>query len=442
MGAIVLCFIIAPLNLVWSGWGLHDRSGNYLPHDFARNMLTGCDSNAVLFVENEEMAGQLRFMQDVEDVRRDIRVVRIDRLDRLWYRTQLKEEPVWDAPPLSMSMPGSDELTKSPVADRVDSTQRVVLIARSDTAGRPDTLWWGWRGEETDSGLMRYTVADQVIRDIVQSNIESRPIYMDITVPSRRWAGLEKFFRWEGLAFRIVPERGLKGIEGFSEFAINHDLMRRLLLPEEEEGFFLRGLNDPDAAFGSGEQGMVHYYRRALLALAADALKNQSDTAEAVALLDRLDRIIPIEAFPMPYWKSATVAVLYRDAGNREGTERYARHTIERTEGVGDAWRNDPVDRNYNPYQIRARMYGLLGEYEKAIESYRSVGRAAGTDPVVRGLIEELQVERHLVKGDTAGAVRELRGIIAAYGAPENAGLRNNLGAWKELLGEMEKEAK
>lgn len=240
------------------------------------------------------------------------------------------------------------------------------------------------------------------------------------------------------MALRVVPERGLKKVEGFSEFAINHDKMRSLLMPEGEGGFRFRGLNDPDVGFGLEERQSITYYRRALLALAADGMKNRSDTAEAVALLDALDRSISIDIFPMPYWMGAVVASLYRDAGNREGTERYAEHTIEQAERVGDAWRNHPVDRRYNPYQIRARMHALLGDYDRAIESYRSMSRDVESDPVLRGLIEELRVERHLVKGDSAAAIRELREIIAAYGSPNNPALQNNLSAWQQMLGEMD----
>ena len=440
MGVILLCFLIAPLNLVWSGWEFHSRRDNYLPHDFAHNLLVSCDSNAVLFVADRISASPLYYLQDVESLRRDVRVVEIDQLNLWWYRDQLGGERSRDGLPLAMSLPAG-KLVKPPLIHRVDSAQRVPLSIRHDSTGRADTLWWAWRGTELDSGMVRYSLREQVIKDIVEQNIGERPIYFAITVPSQWWGGLERFFRWEGMALRVVPERGLKGVEGFSEFAINHDKMRSLLMPEGEGGFRLRGLNDPDVGFGLEERQSITYYRRALLALAADGMKNRSDTAEAVALLDALDKTISIKIFPMPYWMGAVVASLYRDAGNREGTERYAEHTIEEAEQVGDAWRNHPVDRRYNPYQIRARRHALLGDYDRAIESYRSMSRDIESDPVLRGLIEELRVERHLVKGDSAGAIRELREIVGAYGSPNTPALQNNLSAWQQMLGEMDRGA-
>ena len=431
MGMIVLCFIIAPLNLVWNGWSLHNQSHNYLPRDFAYNILESCDSNAILLVSDGDIAGHLSSLQDVEGVRRDVRAVEIDRLGDWWYRNQLSRESAWGVPPIPLSV--SSPLTKFPLRDKVDSAVKVPLHIARDTSGLSDTIWWSWRGVEGDSGMMLYTIRHQIIKEIVEEMSDERPLYFAITTLPRWWSGLEEFFRWEGLTLRVVPERELKGIEGFSEFAIDHDRMLSLFRPDGEDGFLLRGLNDPESRYGVEDQGRVHYYRRALLALAADALRNRENSSEAIDLLNALDKTILIEIFPMPYWKAATVAMLYHEAGNVEGTERYAGHAIEEIEKIGSRWKNDPVDRQYNPYQTRARMYRLLGDYDAAIESYRSMKRGAA-DPVVRGLIEELRVERYLVKKDTVGAIRELRAIIAEYGSPNTSALESNLGAWKEML--------
>lgn len=118
--------------------------------------------------------------------------------------------------------------------------------------------------------------------------------------------------------------------------------------------------------------------------------------------------------------------------------EKYARHALEGIERMGDGWRDNAVARRYNPYQTAARMYALLGEYDKAIVAYKSAKRDWSFDPLLRGLVEELRIERHLARRDTAAGIAELGKIIGEYGTPTDPEMRNNLDAWKEMLEELE----
>ena len=82
-------------------------------------------------------------------------------------------------------------------------------------------------------------------------------------------------------------------------------------------------------------------------------------------------------------------------------------------------------------------MQALLGDYDGAIERYRALSRDPESDPVVRGLIEELRIERYLSTGDTARAVNELDAIIRGYEGADAAGMIENRKAWSEYREEL-----
>ena len=65
LSVIILGLTILPLNR-----GLHshnNRSGNYLPYDYAWNLLQSCDKDAILFTNGDNDTFPLWFLQNVED---------------------------------------------------------------------------------------------------------------------------------------------------------------------------------------------------------------------------------------------------------------------------------------------------------------------------------------------------------------------------------------
>ena len=241
------------------------------------------------------------------------------------------------------------------------------------------------------------------------------------------WSGLDGLFVWSGLVYRLAPPEGNGGRTSVSEYPVDRGRMEGLLVGEE--GFRLRGLGGGDTYYRPIEQGLIPAYRRAWLALAA--------VEEDGGVLEEMDRKISLNLFPMNYWTAAATAILAKEKGATALAGKYARHAVERADAVGETWRTDPIAREYNPYQITATMQALLGDYDGAIERYRALSRDPESDPVVRGLIEELRIERYLSTGDTARAVNELDAIIRGYEGADAAGMIENRKAWSEYREEL-----
>ncbi len=465
-GIFVLCVLAAPVNLLYNGYNAHNNSGNTFAIDYGYNLLQSTEPNAILMVTKNE-AGLIHYLQGVRGVRQDVRMVDLSLVQKPFYLNQLESEKVWDADTVLLNARQPRKFTfqlgyelaldTMSVEESEEAEQMYGEVDSATTiwSGRvyfPPPFNWGWHGIPVDSGAYLRTVRHQVIEDIVRSQMgSSRPVYFSMNVPLHDWIELERFFRWEGLAFRVdFRADSLRDVPGFSEFRFNQPAMLASLItalqgdeyvPTPNRSFMLSRLNTPEVAGTREEHIVIPLYRRAFLALAADAIKNRAEPKECVAVLNRMHKVLPPNRFPLDYWASAAVAALYNKAGDVEGTKKYAQYTLERIGQIGEGWQRNPVAQSYNPYQVSAQMHVLLGDYTAAIESYQSVESNWSTNPVLRGLVEELRVEQHLSKGDTAAAINELRKIISGYGSANKPAMQANLNAWEAMLGEMGEES-
>lgn len=99
-GIVILsCLIAVPGILIANNWDDHDRSGRETAHAMAVKYLESCDPNAILFTIGDNDTFPLWYAQEIEGIRRDVRVVNTSLFNVDWYIDQMKRK-AYDSDPI------------------------------------------------------------------------------------------------------------------------------------------------------------------------------------------------------------------------------------------------------------------------------------------------------------------------------------------------------
>ena len=440
-GVLGLCMLAGPLNMAYGGWTLHDRSGNWLPFDYAYNLLQSCEKNAILFTNGDNDTFPVWYMQDVAGVRRDVRVVNLELAQTPWYIWQMKHEPAWDAAPVPLTFPPDmlrdDGTGRNKINGGVGEAEEVrlpvpgaVMSAATDGAVSTDgEMVWTY----TPNGD-RFTPKNQIVRSIVtQTALEGweRPIYFSVTA-GNEYAGLMNYLRQEGMAYRVMPiqQAGLN---------LNLDIMKKSLLEpiegdeyhkDQHYGFKFRNLNNPGVWFlgqDDHRRPMNLFYHQLFITLAEQMIYLGDDRAGAVEVLDRMVELVPPGRFgpPVPYGESYSfytkLAELYRDAGATEQARRWAQAALD---DLAEVQASEVAPRisqgDYRPYEVQAKNQAILGDFQSALTLYEQILAQQPNDQNAQVERDALLVAQALSTGDTTTARTRMAEAISSYGSPQD----------------------
>jgi len=244
--AVVLSVIAVPTLMATENWDDHDRSGRYTARDIARNYMNSCDKDAILFTVGDNDTFPLWYVQDVEGVREDVRIVNMMLFNMDWYVDQMRMKN-YNSEPLKFSLPenkyrtgtnnsiyvkenegwapldyiltfvkSDDPRTKIPLrsGEKVDyiPTHKMILPVDSAAVISNGTIRPGKEANMLKEIRLTLTPNAQIMKgglaqlDVLGSNKWERPIYYT-SGGFDGSLGLEKYYRTEGLAYRVVPEQ-------------------------------------------------------------------------------------------------------------------------------------------------------------------------------------------------------------------------------------------
>ncbi len=187
---IAMLTVALPLVPFTYHYESHSREGNYIPYDYAYNMLQSCDENGLIFTNGDNDTFTLWFLQEVEGLRKDVRVINLSLLNTDWYIKQLKyQEP---RVPITLTDETIETLTVQPWDDR-----EVEISGLTWTVPRAGTL-----GE--DIGYLR--VQDLMILHILDENDWDKPVFFAVTVSPENDVGLDDYLQLEGMVWRVVQD--------------------------------------------------------------------------------------------------------------------------------------------------------------------------------------------------------------------------------------------
>jgi hypothetical protein len=217
----LLLLVVVPLWMVIQNYDDHDRTGNQLAHDFAYNLLMSVEQDAVLFTGGDNDTYPLWYLQEVEGVRRDVRVVCLSLLQTPWYMKQLKNQWNREAAPVPSSL--SDEQVDAiqprawqpqelslPVDPEQLVAQNEMRLSVEDTSGFEHPMRWRLQGRSYSDDFNVLYPIDQYMLDILLTNARQgwqRPMYFAATSGPADQLDLQPYFQREGLAYRVVPIR-------------------------------------------------------------------------------------------------------------------------------------------------------------------------------------------------------------------------------------------
>jgi hypothetical protein len=322
--AAALCTLAVPVLMASQEWDDHDRSRKVLARDLATDYLESCAPNAILISFGDNDTYPLWYAQEVEGVRRDVRVINASLLGTDWYINQLRYtvnksapiDPLWTAEQIEGAkrdyiinepVPGVDpnlhmdlyKLMKEYAGS--EDRNRMVQLRGGDFANvfptrlvsvpvdiaqvRRDSVV-----NPTDSVVseLRFEIPkrtlyknDAAILNIIAANKWKRPIYFTSDYGS---LGFGKYLRQDGLTYRLVPVENDQ---------VNNDRVYDVMMQK-----FVFGNADKPGVYYDEENRRHLISIRMAYANAAISLAAKGRKEEAKKMLGRCDSMMHESNFP------------------------------------------------------------------------------------------------------------------------------------------------
>jgi tetratricopeptide (TPR) repeat protein len=354
MAAIVVTgvtFLLVPVIMAKEGWNDHDRSGKYAARDFAANYLNSCEPNAILFTNGDNDTFPLWYAQEVEGIRRDVRVVNFMLASGHWYIHQMMTK-AYESDPLPFTLSydqyqngvnNAVVFYNTNVQGNVELKQIIDFIASEDERSKL-SLQSGEKINFSPTKKFRLTIdsativknkvvpaylADKIVPaiewdvkqnylykndlmllDLIATNNWKRPIYFANPNSISKVLGVESYCHLEGMVYKFMPVKAEGFISGVG--GVNADASYDIFMNKCKWG----NLNDPDV-YVDRESNRNSIIPKQNFRRVAENLLAKNEKEKAIALMDEClkqfpDNKITYDMFIVPF------ADVYYEAGAME----------------------------------------------------------------------------------------------------------------------------
>ena len=370
-------------RMLFANYHTHDRSGNYVPWDWAWNILQSCEKDAILFTNGDNDTFPLWYLQEVEGIRTDVRVVNLSLANTGWYLEQLKNTSPNGAKKIVFSL--SDEELREisyvaiqPVEVDLPAGQRKEeLVKEYKAAGLDvpetlvDTLRWQIMPSVTFRGQGFLRPQDVAVYEILMNNFATRPICFAVTVGRDNLLGIDEYLRLDGLVYKVVPAKNTED----GNFVGASQLWTNLC-----SVFRYRNLNNPAVYIEETSRRLSGNYKPLFASLAVELAKNPEGELNvrdgkgdlrkasrkhlAIEALDKSQEVLPLERYGLDPGVAASIVSLYVSLGEKEKADPY----IAFLEGLAGKTSLRETPQVYYALALALREVGRTGEAEEILD--------------------------------------------------------------------------
>jgi len=403
--SVVLLFSFAavPINMLKENYHYSNRHGNYLPYDYAYNLLQSVEKDGILITNGDNDTFPLWCLQAAYGVRTDVRVVNLSLAQTEWYNLQLKNETPYGALTVPMTLT-NDQLKRLqpvqwdekksisfdvPLSAYPDSMKSIPNLPTKIVVNVPPTI----RQQSGTQTITALKANDLLLMDIIKANKWERPIYFSVTVSEDNYIGLNDYLVMEGMAQKLVPYKtGQAGSEGINESIMRKSLFDNPAVPSKtpQYGFRFTGLNDKNIFYNEDQTRMSQTYRTVFLRLAYYYAADSTKYKQAEQVLDKMQETIPRDVIAMDFRIEYDVALLYNKFGNKQKFNELSDDVILRAEEELKT-NTGNTQSYYNPYRILLDIYEAKGDYPKAMELLNNLSASNPNDPSIKQKMESIK---------------------------------------------------
>lgn len=333
--ALGTSMLASPVLLLAQNYDDHNRAGRYTARDLARNYLESCEPNAILFTHGDNDTYPLWYCQEVEDIRKDVRLVVMPYLQTEWYIAQLQRK-IYENEGLKMTIPLEkyqtgeiDYLYVVPKIETEQSLEDVLDFVASDSSKTKIALENGEEikylpvdkfrinnsGKDTIHVSLKQnalTKGDLAFWDIISSNHGKRPVCFTSWIDTETY-GLKNNMVMDGLVFRLTDEK-TEGNTALDMEKIESENMYNIVMKKCN----WENMADSTVYFDWHHRRIFASMQlRTVFYRLANQLTKESKPDKALAVLRKSDKIIPLKNWTSDY-QSILMAELYTQNGAKE----------------------------------------------------------------------------------------------------------------------------
>ncbi|HAQ38178.1 MAG TPA: DUF2723 domain-containing protein [Saprospirales bacterium] len=405
-GITALVVLTAPAIMGFENFDDHSRMHHYAARDYASNFLNSCAPNAIIFTYGDNDTYPLWYAQEVEGIRRDVRVVNLSLIAVDWYIDKLRSK-VNESAPIKLTIPSSairgSKRNNMPFynqpEERLKQAMDVNTVLRFMGSENPisgSTMSFesyiptqnmfipvdkkraiasGWISAEDSEKIVdrinisfskSYLTKDDIaVLDVIASNIYDRPIYFAVTCKNDKLLGLNDYMQMEGLGLRIIPVKtpSNPSLQIFGSGRADAEAIYENVMTKWRWGNFDKVDTYISPSYSAGINAMkMAMYR------GADEFLRKEDTKKALDLANKYFEAFPDFNFPYDYSVLPFIDVLL-EGKDLEGAKKHMKILADAcVEDMEFYYSLDNKDISSFENQVRitqAGIEGLIRELEK-----------------------------------------------------------------------------